>query len=59
MITKKRTFIEKDIPFKFNGFYTSKNTIDGITHNKRERYLYFIESSRKTTTKYISNKKKY
>ena len=58
MITKKRTFIEKDIPFKFNGFYTSKNTIDGITHNKRERYLYFIASSRKTTTKYISNKKK-
>lgn len=58
MITKKRTFIEKDMPFKFNCFYTSKNTIDGITHNKREHYPYFIDSSRKTMTKYISNKRK-
>lgn len=58
MISKKRTFIEKDIPFKFNCFYTSKNTIDGITHNKKEHYPYFIDSSRKTMTKYISNKRK-
>ena len=58
MISKKRTFIEKDLPFKFNCFYTSKNTIDGITHNKKEHYPYFIDSSRKTMTKYISNKRK-
>lgn len=58
MITKKRTFIEKDIPFKFNGFYTNKITIDGITHNKREQYPYFIENCRKTMTKYTTNRRK-
>lgn len=58
MITKKRTFVEKDIPFKFNCFCTSKNTIDVITHNKREYYPYFIESCRKTMTKYITNKRR-
>ena len=58
MLTKKKTFVEKDMPFKYNGFYTNKNTIDGITHNKRERYPYFFESCLKTMTKYMSNKRK-
>ena len=58
MITKKKTFVEKDMPFKFNCFNTNKNTIDGITHNKRERCPYFIESSRKNMIKYISSKRK-
>ena len=58
MITKKRTFVEKEMPFKFNCFYTNKNTMDGIAHNKRDRCTNFFERCRKNMTKFISNKRK-